>query len=38
LRFGLDRLGVNSATLFPDLDGLTRHLNWEHTLIGDETE
>jgi hypothetical protein len=36
LRADLDRLGVNSAALFPDLDGLTRHLNWSRTLDSDE--
>jgi hypothetical protein len=35
-RFHLDRLGVNNATQFPDLDGLTAHLNWQHTLASDE--
>jgi hypothetical protein len=28
LRSELDRLSVNEATLFPDLVGLSRHLNW----------
>jgi hypothetical protein len=28
IRRELDMLGVNEATLFPDLDGLSRHLNW----------
>ena len=28
LRSELDQLGVNDAALFPDLDGLCRHLNW----------
>jgi hypothetical protein len=36
LRFHLDRLGINNATLFPDVDGLARHLNWRHTLASDE--
>ena len=26
----LDRLGVNQRTLFPDLEGLCRYLNWKH--------
>ncbi|AIY41981.1 hypothetical protein LT85_2823 [Collimonas arenae] len=25
----LDRLGVNAKTIFPDFDGLCRHLNWQ---------
>ena len=28
----LDMLGVNAKTLFPDLDGLCRHLKWKHQL------
>ena len=36
LRDDLDRLGVNEAALFPDLDGLCTHLNWYHTLLSDE--
>lgn len=27
----LDVLGVNHRSLFPDLDGLCRHITWEHT-------
>lgn len=27
----LDVLGVNHRSLFPDLDGLCRHISWEHT-------
>ena len=36
LRNDLDRLGINQAALFPDLDGLTAHLNWTHSLLPDE--
>lgn len=36
-RFQLDRLGVNSATLFPDLEGLCAHIEWLHTNLADET-
>jgi hypothetical protein len=25
----LDALGINEATLFSDLDGLSRHMNWK---------
>jgi hypothetical protein len=28
----LDALGLNEAALFPDLDGLSRHMNWKATL------
>ena len=36
IRNHLDRIGVNEATLFPDLDGLCTHLNWYHSLLKDE--
>jgi hypothetical protein len=36
LRTSLHRLGLNEATLFPDLDGLTKHLNWLHGEYSDE--
>lgn len=38
LRFDLDRCGVNSASIFPDLDGLTSHIQWLHRLLEDEVE
>ncbi len=31
----LDDYGVNRVTLFPDLDGLSSHINWETSLIID---
>jgi FRG domain len=37
IRQELDRLGINAATLFPDLDGLSSHLNWWVSLLNDET-
>jgi hypothetical protein len=36
MRWDLDRLGFNKATLFPDLDGLCSCLRWLHTLMPDE--
>jgi hypothetical protein len=36
LRSDLNRLGVNHATLFPDLDGIARHTAWSHTVGPDE--
>jgi hypothetical protein len=36
LRWELDRVGVNESTLFPGLDGLSRHLNWLNSLLKDE--
>jgi hypothetical protein len=37
LRKSLDRNGFNSATLFADLSGLTRHIEWKHARLEDET-
>jgi hypothetical protein len=31
--YSLDRHGVTSSTLFPDLQGLCSHLNWKHRLV-----
>ena len=36
LRARLDRLGVNHATMFPDLDGVGRHILWLHSFMDDE--
>jgi FRG domain len=36
LRFQLDRCGIQEASLFPDLDGLSRHIEWSHSLLKDE--
>ncbi len=36
IRYRLDQLGVNRATLFPDLDGLCGHIAWLHSRLGDE--
>ncbi len=30
IRYGLDQLGINVATLFPGLDGLARYRNFKH--------
>jgi hypothetical protein len=38
LRFDLDRMGVNEATMFPGLDGLSRHVNWLRSLADDEVD
>lgn len=32
LRYSLYRMGFTEATLFPDLDGLAKHLRWKHSL------
>lgn len=36
IRFALDRLGINSATLFPDLEGLCAHIEWSYSNLADE--
>ena len=36
MRFELDRFNVNSATLFPDIDGLCAHIQWVNSLLPDE--
>jgi len=35
-RYDLDRFGVNRSTLFPDLDGLTAHIQWLKSFMDDE--
>ena len=36
IRVELDRVGINFATLFPDLDGIARHITWSNTVLPDE--
>lgn len=36
IRHRLDMLGVNTATLFPDIDGLCSHLKWRYSYLDDE--
>jgi hypothetical protein len=36
MRSALDWMGINEATLFPDLVGLSRNLNWQRSLLSDE--
>jgi FRG domain-containing protein len=36
LRSDLDRMAVNESTLFPDLVGLSQHLNWLNSVLPDE--
>jgi hypothetical protein len=28
IRYQLDRCGINAAVVYPDLDGLARHIEW----------
>lgn len=38
IRARLDRVGLNEASLFPGLDGLSNHLNWMHSVLDDEAD
>jgi hypothetical protein len=38
MRNKLDRFNINKATLFPDLDGLCSHIQWQNSLLEDEVE
>lgn len=38
IRAQLSRLGTNSFTIFPGLDGLCRHIRWLHARLEDEPE
>jgi len=36
IRSELDICGVNASTMFPDVDGLAKHIEWRYTLLKDE--
>jgi hypothetical protein len=36
IRSDLDRLNINASSLFPDLDGLCRDIEWKYSLFDDE--
>ena len=36
LRKELDRFGFNPATIFPDLEGVCRNAQWQHSYLDDE--
>ena len=38
IREHLGRMGINHASMFPDLDGLCKDILWNHTLLEDEDE
>jgi len=38
MRFQLDRCGINEETLFRDLGGLCRYVEWYHTYLVDEKD
>ena len=38
IRRELDRWGFNAATLYSDLDGLCRHVEWQRSLLADEID
>jgi hypothetical protein len=36
IRYHLDRCGVNAASIYQDIDGLARHVEWSHSFSEDE--
>ena len=36
LRSSLDRCGINAASLFPDIDGISRDIVWKFSILDDE--
>lgn len=36
IRSGLNMLGINHGSVFPDIDGLCAHLQWRYTYLKDE--
>jgi len=38
LRYHLDRFNVNSASMFPGIDGVCSHIEYQHSLLKDEIE
>jgi hypothetical protein len=38
IRRELDRWGFNAANLYADLPGLCQHVEWQHSLLSDESE
>lgn len=38
IRCDLDRCGLNSASMYPELPGLCSHIEWQNSLLDDEEE
>ena len=38
IRYDLDRCGIHSASMFPDIDGLASHIKATHTYMDDEKQ
>ena len=39
MRETLDRFGINESVIFPDVDGVSRYINWHTTLmVREDTE
>jgi hypothetical protein len=38
IRVELDRCGINTASMFPDFEGLSQHVEWRQSLLSDEQD
>lgn len=38
IRYQLDRCGINAAVIYPELDGLARHIEWLYSYADDEAD
>jgi hypothetical protein len=36
LRYHLDRFNINASSMFPGIDGMCSHIEWQHSLLEDE--
>lgn len=36
IRYQLDRMGINAKSIYPDLDGLCKHIQWLNSFLDDE--
>jgi hypothetical protein len=36
IRYQLDRCGINAATVYPDIDGLARHIEWLYSYYAED--
>jgi len=38
IRLQLNQCGINQSTLFPDIDNIARHIEWQFSLLDDEID